>query len=116
VSLEPRRPINAPRRGCQRRHTKRNSLADKLRAEAKTLVGLTIEKAFEEGERRTVEANLGPVRYLATLIGAGDQDVFGWFILVVACCSSPLPSCSCWPLLGGDSGAGRRLIDSHPTP
>ena len=31
-----------------------------------------------------VEADLGPVRYLATLLGAGDQDVLRWFILVVA--------------------------------
>jgi hypothetical protein len=30
------------------------------------------------------EADLGPVRYLATLLGAGDQDVLRWFILVVA--------------------------------
>jgi len=28
-----------------------------------------------EGEREKLEADLGPVRYLATLVGAGDQDV-----------------------------------------
>jgi hypothetical protein len=37
-----------------------------------------------DGQRRTVQADLGPVRYLATLLGAGDQDVLRWFILVVA--------------------------------
>jgi hypothetical protein len=36
---------------------------------------LTIEKAAVDGERRTVEADLGPVKYLATLLGAADQDV-----------------------------------------
>jgi hypothetical protein len=33
-----------------------------------------------EGDRRTV-ADLGPVRYLATLLGADDEDVLGWLIL-----------------------------------
>jgi hypothetical protein len=37
-----------------------------------------------EGERRKVEADLGPVRYLATLIGADNEAVLRWFILVVA--------------------------------
>jgi hypothetical protein len=35
------------------------------------------------------EADLGPVRYLATLLGAGDQDVLRWFILVVAVLLDP---------------------------
>ena len=30
------------------------------------------------------EADLGPVRHLATLLGVGNQDVMRWFILVVA--------------------------------
>jgi hypothetical protein len=32
-----------------------------------------------EGERSKLEADLGPVRYLATLLGAGDQDVLRYF-------------------------------------
>jgi hypothetical protein len=50
---------------------------------------LKIEKAAVEGERRTVEADLGPVRYLATLLGAGEQDVFRYFILAVALLLDP---------------------------
>jgi hypothetical protein len=65
----------------ERRQAKRLSLADKLTAEAKALADLKIEKAFVE---RTVEADLGPVKYLATLIGGSAQDVLRWFILVVA--------------------------------
>jgi len=42
-----------------------------------------------EGERRVAEAGLGPVRYLATLLGAGDQDVQRWFILIVALLLDP---------------------------
>jgi hypothetical protein len=73
----------------ERRQAKRNSLADKLTVEAKVLANLKIEKAAVEGERRKVEADLGPVRYLATLLGAGDQDVLRWFILVVALLLDP---------------------------
>jgi hypothetical protein len=36
-----------------------------------------------------VEADLGPVRYLATPLGAGDQDVLRYFILVVALLLDP---------------------------
>jgi hypothetical protein len=35
---------------------------------------LKIEEALVDGERRTVEAGLRPVRYLATLIGANDDE------------------------------------------
>ena len=41
------------------------------------------------GERRKAEAALGPVRYLATLLGASDQDVLRYFILVVALLLDP---------------------------
>ncbi len=73
----------------QRRQAKRNSLGGRLSVEAKALADLKIEKAAVEGERRKVEADLGPVRYPATLIGAGDQDVLRCFILVVALLLDP---------------------------
>jgi hypothetical protein len=73
----------------ERRQAKRTSLADKLTVEAKALADLKIEKAKADGDRKMVEADLGPVRYLATLIGAGDQDVLRWFILVVALLLDP---------------------------
>jgi hypothetical protein len=50
--------LQAPRRG--RRQAKRTSLVDKLTVEAKALADLKIEKAAVEGERRAVEADLGP--------------------------------------------------------
>ena len=34
--------------------------------------------------RFAVEADLGPVRYLATLLGSTDEQTMRWFILVVA--------------------------------
>jgi hypothetical protein len=40
------------------------------------IANLRIEKAKVDGERKAVEADLGPVRYLATLIGAtGEQTM-----------------------------------------
>jgi hypothetical protein len=33
--------------------------------------------------------NSGPVRYLATLLGAGDQHVLRWFTLAVALLLDP---------------------------
>ena len=72
----------------ERRQGKRNSLAGKLTVEAKA-ADLKIEKAAVEGERRTVEADLGPVKYLATLIGTTDEVVLRWFILVVALLLDP---------------------------
>jgi hypothetical protein len=66
----------------ERRQAKRNSLADRLVVEV--LTNLKVEKAVVDGERRKVEADLGPVRYLASLLGADDQDVLRWFILVIA--------------------------------
>ena len=45
-----------------------------LAVEANALADLKIGKAAVERERRTVEAEPRPVRYLATLIGATDQD------------------------------------------
>jgi hypothetical protein len=51
--------------------------------EAKSLADLKIEKAAVKGECRATEADPGPVRCLATLIGAENETVPGWFILVV---------------------------------
>jgi hypothetical protein len=38
------------------------------------LANLRIERAKVDGERRAVEADTGPVRYLATLIGSTDEQ------------------------------------------
>jgi hypothetical protein len=67
----------------------RAELAAQRTSEAKTLAELQVQKASIDGERRMVEADLGPVRYLATLLGAGDQDVLRYFILVVALLLDP---------------------------
>jgi len=70
-------------------HKARTELVTQSTTEAKALAGLQVEKAGIEGQRRVAEADLGPARYLATLLGAGDQDVLRWFILVVALLLDP---------------------------
>jgi hypothetical protein len=71
----------------QRRN--RAELATQRDQANKALAGLQVEKAKVDGDKRVAEADLGPVRYLATLLGAGDQDVLRWFILVVALLLDP---------------------------
>ncbi len=67
----------------------RGELAAERVRQGKVLADLQVEKAGIEGDRRKVEADLGPVKYLATLLGAGDQGVLRWFILVVALLLDP---------------------------
>ena len=67
----------------------RTELVTQRTTEAKAMAALQVEKATVDGEPRKVEADLGPVRYLATLLGANDQDVLRWFILVVALLLDP---------------------------
>src|SRR5260370_28282210 len=57
--------------------------------EAQALSLLQVERSSIVGERKAVEADLGPVRYLAQLIGAGSEQVMRWFILAVALLLDP---------------------------
>src|SRR5258708_235142 len=66
----------------QRRN--RTELATQRDQANKVLAELKIEKAKVDGDRKVAEADLGPVRYVATLLRAADQDVFRYFILVIA--------------------------------
>jgi len=67
----------------------RTELVAQRTSEARALAGLQVEKAAADGERRKAEADLGPVRYLAALIGATDEDVMRWFILAIALLLDP---------------------------
>jgi len=73
----------------ERRRAKRAELAAQYTEEGKVLATLKIEKAAVDGERRTVDADLGPVRYLAALLGQADEVVLQWFILIVALLLDP---------------------------
>ena len=49
-----------------------------------------------------MEADLGPVKYLAILLGTGDEDLLRYFILVVALLLDPARRA---PALGSDADA-----------
>ena len=70
-------------------HRNRAELAAQRDQANKTLADLKIEKAKIDGDKQVADADLGPIRYLATLIGTGDQHVLRWFILIVALLLDP---------------------------
>jgi hypothetical protein len=80
---------NAAMKLAEDQRRTRSDLAAQRINEGKALATLQVEKVSVDGERRKVEADLGPVRYLATLLGAGDQDVLRWFILAIALLLDP---------------------------
>ena len=82
--LDPRHAIDAG--GCGRF---RPRLGLGTAVETKAFADLKIEKAAVEAERRIVEADLGPVRYVATLLGACYQDALRSFILTMALLRDP---------------------------
>ena len=61
--------------------------------EARTLAELQIHKATLDGDRKRMEAEIGPIRYLAQLVGGADADVektVRLLILVIAAVFDPL--------------------------
>ncbi len=67
----------------------RADLVRERQRQADALADMKAEAAGLSAQRRVAAAELGPVRYLTTLLGAGDQDVLRWFILVVAMLLDP---------------------------
>ena len=74
----------------------RSELEVNRQAAGKVLVDLKVEKARIEGDRKTVEADLGPVKYLATLLGTDSESALRVFILVVAMLLIRSQCCYCW--------------------
>jgi hypothetical protein len=70
----------------ERRQAKRNTLRTNSPSRRRAS---PVDDAAVEGERRTVEADLGPVKYLATLLGQADEVMLRWFILTVALLLDP---------------------------
>ena len=68
------RPIGAMTIADQKRRDRSDIVASRQR-EAQALANLQIEKARTEAERRRAEADVGPVRYLAELIGMPATDL-----------------------------------------
>jgi hypothetical protein len=68
------RPVSAMTIADQKRRDRADIVAARQR-EARTLASLQIEKAKIDAERRRAEADVGPVRYLAELIGTPATDL-----------------------------------------
>jgi hypothetical protein len=48
------------------------------------MAALRVENAGAEGQRNVAEADLGPVRHIATLPGTDSETALRWFVRVVA--------------------------------
>jgi hypothetical protein len=68
------RPVGAMTISDQKRRDRADIVAARQR-EAQALAGLQIEKARIDAQRRRAEADVGPVRYLAELIGTPATDL-----------------------------------------
>jgi len=68
------RPVGAMTIADQKRHERADIVAERQR-EGQALAGLQIEKAKIDAQRRRAEADVGPVRYLAELMGIPATDL-----------------------------------------
>jgi hypothetical protein len=68
---------------------RRTELATKLAQANTELAALNVQMATANGAQKVAEADLGQVRYLATLLGVEDELVLRWFILLVAALLDP---------------------------
>jgi hypothetical protein len=67
----------------------RADLVARRQAAAEKLAEFKVRRAAVDGERRAVEADRGPVKFLATLIGVGDEQTMRAFILIVSLLLDP---------------------------
>jgi hypothetical protein len=73
---------------ADQKHNRTELVGERVR-QGKALADLQVEKASIEGQAKVAQADLGPIRCLAKMIGADDQDVMRWFILVIAVLLDP---------------------------
>lgn len=69
---------------------RRGELITERAAAAKTLAALQVEAAGIASERQRLAADLGPIKYLAALLGVSDVALLKWFVALVACLLDPL--------------------------
>jgi hypothetical protein len=79
---------------ADQRKSRTDLVASRIK-KANLLAGPQVERATVAGERKTIEADNGPVRYLGQLIGATDETTMRYFILAVALLLDRRP-CYCY--------------------
>ncbi|NOJ38402.1 hypothetical protein [Bradyrhizobium australiense] len=67
----------------------RDGLDTQRQAATATLVGLQAQRAALAGERSRIEASTGPIRYLATMVGAAPEAAVRWLIMLMVLCCDP---------------------------
>jgi hypothetical protein len=86
------RSISAMALASQERKARKELVAGRQK-EAHALADLRVRKAAIDGERKRMEADVGPVRYLTQLVGGADADLektVRFLILVIAAVFDPL--------------------------
>jgi hypothetical protein len=70
----------------------RAGLVDERKREAGTLAALQTERAGVAAKGRQMETEAAPIRYVAELVGAGQDDVraIRWLIALMVLCCDPL--------------------------
>jgi hypothetical protein len=72
----------------EQRKTRADPVSQRTAA-TKVLAALWVEKSSIEGQRKVTEADLGPVKYLAMLLGTDSDTALRRFVLVVALLLAP---------------------------
>jgi hypothetical protein len=72
----------------QQRKTRESLVATRQAASA-TLIEMQGRRAALTAERTRVEAALGPVQYLAVMIGTDAETAVRWLILLMVLCCDP---------------------------
>jgi len=67
----------------------RAELVRERQRQADVLSDMKAEAAGLSAQRRVAAADLGPVKYLAALVGVPADDMLRWFVLLVACLLDP---------------------------
>jgi hypothetical protein len=94
----------------------RSELAAARLREARTLAELHGQKARLEAQRRHLAAEVGPIRYLAQLIGGTDADLERAVRLLTLAIVLVLDPLAVVLLLASGSGSRREEVDGHPIP
>jgi len=67
----------------------RADLVRERQRQADVLADMKAEGAALSAQRRVAAADLGPIKYLAALVGVRDDEMLRWFVLLVACLLDP---------------------------
>jgi hypothetical protein len=68
----------------------RDALMAQRQHEAETLVTLKADQAQVQAESRRVEADIGPLRYAAMLLGLDSEQAMRLLILFMVLCCDPM--------------------------